>query len=298
MDKEIPIINLDSVQPKKFGFRIGFNREILLRNDLDHDPFRPHRIRFYSVLFILEGEGVHYIDFKKYRYKPGSIIFISKEQVHAFEYNLYRRAYFLLFTEEFLERGNPTSSLMQQLSLYNYHLFPPVIHLKREEIARFASLANEMKKEFDAPDDQLTEEILHASLKIFLCQAERIRKINRADKVGQSKYHEEFAQFQKLLSQEVLQSKKVQYYADALFMSTKKLNRITQEVLGKGAKSYIDEVLIIEIKRLLMNTSYTIKEIAYASGFEETTNFVKFFRKHTEMNPGEFRKQYAKQILE
>ncbi|MEL6717257.1 MAG: helix-turn-helix transcriptional regulator [Bacteroidota bacterium] len=288
---EIPSIQLTSLQEKSFGFRIAYNREILLNEDLDHNPFRPHRIRFHAILFVLEGEGYHYIDFKKYKYQAGSIIFISKEQVHAFERNMERNAFFLLFREEFLARDAATSNLLQQLSLYNYHLYPPVINLNPQQLELFTILADRMKKEFDAPDDLLTEELIHSALKIFLCLAERIRKETRQF-APRSKYHEEYLKFQKLLKKHILKSRKVQFYADQLIVSPKTLNRITQEMLGQSAKNYIHELAIIEMKRLLMNTSYTIKEIAYESGFEETTNFVKYFKKHTAMNPSEFRKQF------
>ncbi len=291
MKNDIPTIYLDSVQGKDFGFKVAPNREILLSKNLDHDPFRPHRIRFYAILLILEGEGVHYIDFKKYPYQKGSIIFISKEQVHAFEKNMERDAFFLLFTEEFLERGSNNSNLMQQLSLYNYNLYPPVINLTEEQTNSFAALTEYMQFESDAPDDLLTEEILHSTLRVFLCIAERIRKENRKLS-SRSKYHEEYVQFKKLLQTHILKSRKVQFYADALLISTKKLNRITQELLGQSAKQHINDFLIIEIKRLLMNTSLTITEIGYQSGFEETTNFVKYFKKLTDMRPSEFRELF------
>ncbi|MEM8528634.1 MAG: helix-turn-helix transcriptional regulator, partial [Bacteroidota bacterium] len=277
---EIPSIQLDSLQEKSFGFRIAYNREILLNSNLDHNPFRPHRIRFYAILFVLEGEGYHYIDFKKYKYQAGSIIFISKEQVHAFEMNMERKAFFLLFREEFLSREGATSNLMQQLSLYNYHLYPPVINLNARQLELFTILAERMKVEFDAPDDLLTGELIHSALKIFLCLAERIRKETRQF-APRSKYHEDYLKFQKLLKKHIFQSRQVQFYAEKLLISPKTLNRITKEMLGQAAKSYIHEFLVIEMKRLLMNTSYSIKEIAYESGFEETTNFVKYFKKHT-----------------
>jgi len=268
------------------------NREVLLEADLNHNPFRPHRIRFYAILFILEGEGVHTVDFKTYPYQKGSIIFISKEQVHAFEKSWERKAYFLLFTEEFLEKGSLGSNLMQQLSLYNYHLYSPVINLKQEQLREFTTLIKRIKEEFDAPDDLLTEEIIHSSLKIFLCMAERIRKENRS-LTPRSKYHEEFKQFQNLLSKHISNSRKVKFYADQLHISTKKLNRITQEMLDQPAKNYINDFLITEIKRLLMNTTLSIKEVAHRSGFEETTNFVKYFKKYTAQKPTTFRNSYT-----
>ena len=54
MNKNIPSVNLP-LPEKAFGFKIANNREILLSEDLDHNPFRPHRIQFYAILFILES---------------------------------------------------------------------------------------------------------------------------------------------------------------------------------------------------------------------------------------------------
>ena len=288
----IPDVQLPYRKDKPFAFEIVSNREILLHNlPADHDPFRPHRLHFYALLYIMRGSGSHYIDFKRYRYEPGSIIFISKDQVHAFEKNLDREAYFLLFTETFLARSSLSSNLMQQLSLYNYHLYPPVLQLRASQMRLFTELVLGIHEEFHGPDDELTEEIIQSSLKIFLCLSERIRKKNREDQ-PRSKYQEEFLQFQNLLKQHQFASRQVNFYAEAMNISPKKLNRITQEIMKQSAKSYIDEIVVIEMKRLLMNTSYTIKEIAYRAGFDDPTNFVKFFKKQTDMTPREFRQQF------
>lgn len=292
VDKNIPEISFQSIHNKSFEFQIVGNKEILL-NQVPNRPdlFRPHRINFYAILFILEGEGKHFIDFKSYDYKKGSIIFISKEQVQAFEKNEERKASFLLFTENFIERGSLNSSLMQQLSLYNYHLYSPVVQLKENEMAAFESLVERIKIEYEAPDDNLTEEIIQSSLKIFLGMAERIRKKNRAA-FTPSKYQSEFIDFQKLLNQNLFSTRQVQFYAQQMGMSTKKLNRITQEVTSKPSKSYISDILILEIKRFLINTSLSIKEISYKTGFEDPTNFVKFFKKYAGSTPIDFRNKH------
>ena len=288
----IPNVSFSNRHNKAFEFQIVSNWEMLDEHfSTGYDPYRPHRIHYYAVLFIIKGKGKHFVDFKSYDYQKGSLIFISKEQVQAFQNNQNRDAYFLLFTENFIERGSLNSNLMQELSLYSYHLYPPVIHLEKEEIASFAELVMEIKEEYDAPDDILTEEIIQSSLKILLCRAERIRKKNQQI-VAPSKYQNEFLLFQKYLNQYLFTSRKVQFYAQKMAMSTKKLNRITHELMNKSAKAYIHDFLILEIKRLLMNTSLSIKEISFQTGFEDPTNFVKYFKKHTQFTPIEFRKKY------
>lgn len=291
-NQSIPKLSFQDQHRKSLGFSIVTNKEILSGNLFGGpNPFRPHRIQYYSILFILKGSGYHYIDFKRYPYQAGSIIFISREQVHRFERNIEREAYFLNFTKEFLEMSSLGSNLMQRLSLYNYHLYAPTIQLSEEQMKIFTELVINLKEEYEAPDDVFTEELLQSALKVFLIMAERIRQQKRkAHKL--SKSQQAFLEFQQLLQQHLPFERKVQFYADTLSISTKKLNRLTREIMQQAAKSYINEMAVIEMKRLLMNTSLSIKEIAFKTGFEEPTNFVKYFKKISGMTPIVFRKQY------
>ena len=78
-------------------------------------------------------------------------------------------------------------------------------------------------------------------------------------------------------------------YCEKLFVTEKRLNKATTQILGKTPKQMIDERLLLEAKRLLVHETHTIKEIAYELGFDEPTNFIKYFRKHTQKSPTEFR---------
>lgn len=294
MDKEqqIPEIDFRNIQQKPFEFNLFTSDQLWnLGDQTGGRPFRPHRLLFYAIFFIAEGEGHHFIDFKRYSYRKGSLIFLSKEQVHAFEPKPDVQATLMIFTEKFLERSSLGSSLMQQLSLYNYHLYAPILHLSEAQIPVFTELVNRITQEFQAPDDFATEEIIQASLRILLFLAERRRKTT-LDTSKPSLYFEEFQQFQQLLKTHIFESRQVKFYAEAMQMSTKKLNRVTYEIRQQPAKSYIDQFLMLEIKRFLMNTALSVKEIAYRTGFEAPTNFVKYFKKFENMTPAAFRKQY------
>ena len=99
----------------------------------------------------------------------------------------------------------------------------------------------------------------------------------------------EFVAFQDLVENNSFQTTKVQYFADKMNISTKTLNTITKSIVHKTAKQFIDEICTKQIKRLLINTKLSIKEIAYQSGFEETTNFYKYFKRQTQTTPEQFR---------
>ena len=70
----------------------------------------------------------------------------------------------------------------------------------------------------------------------------------------------------------------------------KHLNIVCKEVINKTAKQYIDEFVILEAKRNLVNSTIKSTELAYLMGFEESTNFVKYFKKHTGFTPNHFKK--------
>ncbi len=71
----------------------------------------------------------------------------------------------------------------------------------------------------------------------------------------------------------------------------KKLNRITQSIINKTSKEFIDDRVVLEIKRLLLHSHESVKEISYQLNFDEPTNLVKYFKKHTGISPAGFKEK-------
>jgi len=62
-------------------------------------------------------------------------------------------------------------------------------------------------------------------------------------------------------------------------------------MVGVGAKTFIASRLALEAKRLLVHTEMPISAIAHQLGFDEATNFTKFFRSIEGCTPGDFRRR-------
>lgn len=99
----------------------------------------------------------------------------------------------------------------------------------------------------------------------------------------------EHLRFRKLLDTDFAAQHQVQYYANALGMSEKTLGRVCMTAAGVPAKAMITQRLALEAKRLLAHTTLAVQTIGRDLGFEEATNFVKFFRKESGMTPLAFR---------
>lgn len=84
--------------------------------------------------------------------------------------------------------------------------------------------------------------------------------------------------------------REVAYYADQLCISPLYLTKVIQEVNGQSARDMIADYTIIGIKALLRNADITIKDVVRQSGFSSQSSFSRFFRKHTDMSPLEYRR--------
>ncbi len=101
--------------------------------------------------------------------------------------------------------------------------------------------------------------------------------------------HNLYNQFMTLLSENYRTQHQVQFYAQALSISTRYLSQLTGTVCGRSPKQIIDDYLLRESELLLATTSLTIQQISYELGFTSQVSFAKFFqaRKHT--SPSAFR---------
>ena len=78
--------------------------------------------------------------------------------------------------------------------------------------------------------------------------------------------------------------------ADVAGMSASYFSNVFKTVMGITLWDYITEKRIDIAMRLLdKNAEYTMLEIALDSGFNNTANFNKAFKKHTGLTPLEFR---------
>ncbi|MCZ8021141.1 MAG: helix-turn-helix domain-containing protein [Chryseotalea sp.] len=93
-----------------------------------------------------------------------------------------------------------------------------------------------------------------------------------------------------LINNYYIEKRTVEAYAELMNISAKHLSQTIKQTTGKNALSFINDRLVAEAKTLIQFTSLDISEIAYQLNFSDPANFGKFFKKHAQLTPLEFRK--------
>lgn len=265
--------------------------EELLAKELDHNVDEPHIIQFYAVLVITKGEGKHTIDFVEYPFEEGTILTIRKGQVHQFERNADVQGYLILLTDDFLVSYFNEGQVFKSLQLFNNMLESPSIQLQDQKHDNIKVLIDQIWYEYFTTNDESSESITRSLLQVILLRLHRIRMSNQMDTDAGKKYNSDFLKLQQLIEENCFETRKVLDYAQWMHCTSKTLNNITRAIISKSAKSLIDDIAILKIKRLLMAENDTVAEIAYATGFDDASNFHKYFKKHTGVSPETYRNQ-------
>ncbi|MEM6723596.1 MAG: helix-turn-helix transcriptional regulator [Bacteroidota bacterium] len=252
----------------------------------DHSQFDHHRVAFFIIILITDGTGKHNINYIDHPYEVGTVFTLRKDTIHKF-YPTRSKGTFLIFTEDFIVQDSNPTETAKVFQLFNELLNAPKLQLSPSEFQEIRQLVGQIEEEHVQFQDQHSIFVIRALMQALVHKLFRIKSHCHSNL--DNKYLSQFARLQGFIEQHCFESKLVAYYAKKMGVTTRTLNNITQNTVGKSAKAFINEILILQIKRLIINSSLTYTEIAYESGFEDPSNFFKYFRKMTGLSPKQFK---------
>lgn len=254
----------------------------------NYDSSNPHRIKFHALIIITEGESTHTIDFKEEILSPGVIIPLTKDQVHAFNKDITVKGIIISFEENFITQNISEQNLFHFLHIYHTRS----ILLGKENLSTLNPFLKALEDLHLDVNMTLKSEIIHSAFFSLLFQIKRLSIYQH--KTFESKRFKDFIQYQQLITQYYTESHNVKDYAKKLSISYKYLNDVCKQIGNKTAKAFLDNWLLLEAKRNISENKYTSQEIAYQMGFKEPSNFIRFFKKFTNMTPNQFQKEFKK----
>lgn len=286
----IPLVGFNHVKTSNCEIEV-IDLEALyqFKERLTHNPTLPHRVNFNHIIHIEEGEGTHLIDFVNYPYESGAFIFIQKNQVHAFDFSHKPKGKVLIFTQEFINQALTNMRLPEFVPTHLEYTYKPVFIPDPETISSSEILLTEISKELHYQESNpLITMFLFSSLSLIL---RRVMPENHHDKLNKNQLSK-FNDFVARLETNFHRTRDATYYADQLHTTYKTLNQICKLACNQTAKQLIDAYTILEAKRRLVLDGLPTQQLAYELGFEDASNFVKYFKKHTLITPSRFQKQF------
>ncbi|MEO8516873.1 MAG: helix-turn-helix domain-containing protein [Flavobacterium sp.] len=285
-----------TIDIKKYDFKAGLSQEFEivdiaeLYKKFKDDITTTHRIGFYHIIWFQQGNPSHLVDFKSIKIKPNTLLFLNKDTVQRFDGKTKFEGKAILFTDSFFCKTEADTKYLRDSILFNDLFSVSQIQIQ-EQVNVFADLLQSMANELQKVKDNFQEDILQNLLHNFLLLSERERRKQDFTEIKKGADLDFVMLFKDLLEINFKSQKQVNFYAKALIITEKRLNQATSKVLGKTPKEIIDDRIILEAKRILAHTTESIKEIGYGLGFEEPTNFIKYFKKHALVTPVEFREK-------
>lgn len=282
-NSELFTFEFDNVKNSNIDFQILDTDELLNSGCSLKELQKPHKLDFNVIFIIYEGTGKHYVDFKLYSCDIGTALFIAKNQVTSFDLSSSMKYYTLEFSDEFFSKLSENNLL----DMFDFMRYKPTLRLDKNTLQSMLKNIELLNLQLKLQKDEFSENIVQFLFKSLLLQLKRDRIKNTTQITAKdAKIYNDFIKF---LRDSHDYTKKVGDYARSLQISSKTLTRILKKYANKTAKTYLDEYLLLQIKRYLQNDEMTLQSISDRLNFDEVTNLVKFFKKFERITPSEFK---------
>jgi len=261
-----------------------YNRLVQLPAEWDAQPYR---LTVFSFFFLVKGTSMRSKGLMNYEFGDNTFFFLPAYEISTYRLlNEHAEGFFCYFNLDLLSSDYKLKDLLSDSPFLNFNCHPLVTISSRSKemvMILLKRLEDEYKKEA-----QCRHEILKVYLMALFTEIKPFATSTSA--ISKNSAYQITEQYKKALSQFIYEKQKVSDYADLLAVSPNHLNKCVKTVTGQSAHDLLSEMILLEAKVLLKQTSLGISEIVYQVGRSEVSDFARFFKSKTGMSPGEYRK--------
>ncbi|WP_281631630.1 helix-turn-helix domain-containing protein [Flavobacterium luteolum] len=271
----------------------GFDIHIIKKyqNSDKHEPFVTENL---AVLLIRSGNVKIKLHEIIQNLRARDLIIIPKDSFCTiFEVQDKLQLYLITFSTEFAVKNCLKRELVD--SFYFFIRKEPLKASLEEKEYQVLSLIYKLIHyiNLEVKRTDVDYELYRISLNLFIYELKLIyAKYSSSALINFTRKENLVIQFLTVLSIHYKKQHHAKFYAGALFITSKYLNKVVKEVTGSSVKALIIEAIISEAKILLEDTQNTFAEIAEEMEFASVSIFSIFFKKHTSYSPSEYRATY------
>ncbi|MEM6718872.1 MAG: AraC family transcriptional regulator [Bacteroidota bacterium] len=257
---------------------------------------RPVKNNFFELVLIKKGAGTQCINYNEYPYSEGSMFLLPPLKCHSFQIERPSKFVFLKFTDAFFKNANRSpidrNEWYKEASyiLSNYNQLPGDIvksETDRQHIDKLVSMILEESRNYGEASITLIKSLMTSILEIL------IRNIKKSSfyEVSQDSTDDRIHKMLTYINEHIDQPEKlkVEHLAHVFSMSTTYVSEYFKKQVQIPLREYIIKAKLKLVEIRLLNSDFTISEIADDLGFTDASHLSKTFKRYVGSSIREFK---------
>ena len=247
---------------------------------------------YYDITFFLEADFSHQMNASVNRIRNHTLHLLTPGQAEHFETKTLCRpsGFAVYFKPEFVFATAQRRLVLSELPFLKASR-NNVFYLTPQESADIQSLFIKMMEEQQR--GIMAADIIRHYIFILLYKLKYLKQKPLVPAIPQQNPTMSLAdRFEELIEKNFLRISTIDQYAALLGVSPGHLSETIKKKTGKSPKQILQEAILLEARLLLKQNNLSISEISFQLNFHDAPHFSRFFKKHQQQSPLEFKKQY------
>ena len=234
-------------------------------------------LKEYQLLYITKGEGYFESEStKKVKVKKGTLIMLFPNQWHTYSpmLDIGWDEYYIGFEGPWIDNVIAHSFFTREEQILEVGFHENLVNL-------FTRAIDTAKEDKMAAQQYLAGVVMHILGKIL--------SISKNDNIENNEIGQKIEQAKIIMFENLYNEINPEEIAERLNISYSWFRKIFKTYTGYAPAQYFQELKITKAKHLLVDTSLSVKEIAFQLNYNSTEHFFTIFKRKTKSTPTEYR---------
>lgn len=265
---------------------------------------RPVKNNFFEFVLIKDGEGTQCINYNDHAYSKNSMFLLPPLKCHSFTIEKPTKFIFLKFTDSFFKSANRISidrnEWFKEASyiLSNYNQLPGDViknELDRNYLENLINMILQESRNYGEDSVNLVTSLMTSILEIL------IRNIKKSTYFELPKYNSDdrITNMLTYINTNIDKSEllKVENLANVFMMSPTYVSEYFKKQVNISLREYIIKAKLKLVEIRLLNSDYTLTQIADDLGFTDVSHLSKTFKRYTGSSIRDFKNKGEYMLL-
>ncbi|WP_117885378.1 AraC family transcriptional regulator [Aureibaculum luteum] len=257
---------------------------------------RPVKNNFFELVLIKNGEGSQCINYNDVRYNKGSIFLLPPLKCHSFNIEKPTKFVFLKFTDSFFKNINritiDRNEWFKEASyiLSNYNQLPGDIiknDVDRNHLKNLISMILEESRSYGNESINLITSLMTSILELLIRNIKKSSYFEMPNNNSDDRITKMLTYINENIDKTALL--KVENLADVFMMSPTYVSEFFKKQVHMPLREYILKAKLKLVEIRLLNSDFTLTQIADELGFTDVSHLSKTFKRYAGTSIREFK---------